>query len=208
MFESVLRIVPIDRSGRDAARVEPPADRLPGDSSSIGRTVGNHRRLPSFSSIMSGMLKLIPEGWFSWHFRIIEGARPVAEIDMSRWRERGTLSVGGAPYRVYRERLMGGSYVLESEGKEVARAEKLSAFRRSFELSHAGRVWTLRARSALGRAFVLSDGKSEAGSISPDGFLTRRATARLPETLPLPVRVFLLWLVTILWKRAADSATT
>ncbi len=157
---------------------------------------------------MDGVLKLVPKSWFSWDFRVLEGDRPAAEIDMSPWREKGALSVDGTPYEVYRERLMSGLYILESGGMEVARAEKPSAFRRGFELSHGGRVWTLRARAAFGRAFVLSDGTGEVGTVEPDGFLTRRATARLPETLPLPVRVFILWLVVILWKRAADSTAS
>ena len=38
------------------------------------------------------------------------------------------------------------------------------------------------------------------------GVFTRRSTANLPEGIPLPVKVFIIWLVVILWKRESDSA--
>ena len=39
----------------------------------------------------------------------------------------------------------------------------------------------------------------------PEGLFTRRARINLPEELPLPVRVFMIWLTVILWKRDADN---
>ena len=54
---------------------------------------------------------------------------------------------------------------------------------------------------------MLLEGSEEVGKISPDGIFTRRATVNLPETLPLPVRVFLVWLTLILWKRDSDSSS-
>jgi hypothetical protein len=151
------------------------------------------------------MLKAVPKSWFSWDFTVMDESRPVAEIDVSRWREKGLLTVEGATYQVYREGLMSGAFVLESAGSALARAEKPSAFHRSFIIEHAGKRYTLRARSAFGREFLLLDGAKEIGSLSPEGFFTRRARANLPELLPLPVRIFILWLAFILWKRESDS---
>jgi hypothetical protein len=54
---------------------------------------------------------------------------------------------------------------------------------------------------------VLFDGPSEIGSIAPEGFLTRRAEASFPEELPLAIKVFMIWLVIILWKRNSDSGS-
>ena len=151
------------------------------------------------------MLNAIPKHWFSWDFRVMDGTRQVAEMDLTFWRRKGTLSVEGIAYEVFREGLVSGAYVLEAGGAVAARAEKPSAFRRTFLIEHAGRQLTLRARSASGRAFDLYDGPNEIGTIAPEGFLTRRAAVRLPEELPLPVRIFILWLVIIIWRREADS---
>ncbi len=152
------------------------------------------------------MLTAIPKNWFSWDFAVQEGEKPVAKLDLSLWREKGTLTIEGKDYRVYREGLLRGEFCLECEGKILARAEKPSAFRRSYIVSHAGREYTLQARSPWRRPFILLQGSQEIGSIAPQRIFTRKANADLPDSLPLPLRVFLLWLTVILWKREAESA--
>ncbi len=152
------------------------------------------------------MLRAIPKSIFSWNFTVMDGPRPVAEIDVSWWREKGQLTVEGAAYEVYREGLMRGAFILEEGEAILARAEKPSAFQRLFLVEHAGRQYTLRARSAFFREVVLLDGAAEIGVLSPEGFFNRRMTVDLPEHLPLPVRVFMIWLTVILWKRDAESA--
>lgn len=151
------------------------------------------------------MLTVVPKQWFSWDFTVMEGSRAVAEIDISWWREQGVLTVQGVDYRVYREGMMSGDFILESAGSVLARAEKPSAFHRSFTIDHADRQFTLRAKAVFRRHFLLLDGDGEIGSVSPEGIFTRRATVDLPEALPLPVKVFIIWLTVILWKRESDS---
>ena len=152
------------------------------------------------------MLSLVPKKWFSWDFTVTEGARSVADIDISWWREQGVLTVQGVDHRVYRERMMSGDFILESGGSVLARAQKPSAFHRTFEIAHEGRRYTLRAESAFRRTFLLLDGERRVGSLSPEGIFTRRASVDLPPSLPLAMRVFVIWLAVILWKRASDSA--
>ena len=153
------------------------------------------------------ILHAIPKHWFSWDYCIMDGVRQVAEMDLSYWREQGLLTVQGVSYKVYREGLMSGAFILEAAGSVVVRAEKPDAIFRRFLVEHKGRQFILRAKSAFGREFTLCDGQSEIGSIAPEGFFTRRAVASLPEELPLPVRVFILWLVIILWKRQSDGSS-
>ncbi len=152
------------------------------------------------------MLRVVPTHWYSWDFTVLEGSEAIAEIDISWWREKGWLRVRDESYRVSREGWVSGSFTLESSGSILAQARKPSAFRRSFVVEHGGRQFTLNAKSAFGRAFVLSENSRALGSLAPDGWLTRRATADLPEDLPLSVRVFIVWLAVILWKRESDSA--
>ena len=151
------------------------------------------------------MLTVAPKHWSSWDFTVAEGSQAVADIDISWWREKGALTVQGVGYRVYRERAMSGNFILESAAAVVARAQKPSAFHRAFTIDHEGRQYTLRAPSLFRRGFELLDGNRTIGSLSPEGAFTRRATANLPSTLPLDVRVFVIWLAIILWKRAADA---
>jgi hypothetical protein len=154
------------------------------------------------------MLQAVPTHWFSWDFTVTQGSEVVADIDISWWREKGVLTIGGKSYRVYREGLARGDFVLESPDMIVARARKPSAFRRAFIVQHGGRQYTLRANWPFRRDFRLLDGETEIGSISPEGFLTRRAAVVMPQDMPLPVQVFAVWLAIILWKRDASAAAS
>ena len=154
------------------------------------------------------MLTAVPNRWFSWKFAVMSGSQAVAELNMSLWREKAWLTVQGVDCLAYREGLMSGDFILESAGSTLARAQKPSAFRRSFIIEHADRQYVLMARSAFRRAFVFREGDREVGSVSPAGVFTRRALVDLPETLPLHVKVFIIWLTIILWKRESDSAAS
>jgi hypothetical protein len=153
------------------------------------------------------MLTMFPK-MFSWTFSVMDGAATVAHaVDRSWWRDKGELAIEGTTYRARREGIFGGPYILESAAGVVARATKPSALRRSFIVEHAGRHYTLRATSAFRREIVLLDGDTRIGSISPKGMFTRRAAVDLPSTLPLTVRVFMVWLVVMLWKHEAAAAS-
>jgi hypothetical protein len=153
----------------------------------------------------SMMLQIVPTSWWSWDVKVSDEARPVADIAMSWWREKGALAIDGARYRVYREAPLSGAFVLAGAGGVLARAEKPSVFRREFVVRHAGREYTLRPRSMFRRAFVLLDGSREVGSLAPQSAFTRKAAADLPHDLPLPVRAFIVWLILVSWRRAQDS---
>src|SRR5262245_28693936 len=143
------------------------------------------------------MLKLTPKRWFSWDLIVMDGESPIAEINFSWWSEKGVLTILGYTYDVYREGLMSGEFILESSGSILARAKKPSALYRSFDIEYGEKFYTLRAESALSRKFVLMSEDREVGWLGRDGLFTRRATVELPESLPLPVKVFIIWLVVI-----------
>lgn len=153
------------------------------------------------------MLELVPQGWFSWNFTVLQNGGPIAEIRMSSGREKAELAIADATYTTARERLMSGLFILEFNGAQVATAEKPSAFLCSFNVVHEGKTYILKAASSFGRKFVLIDREfeRELGSIRPAGIFTRKATAELPDELPLPVRIFVLWLTLILWKRQSEQ---
>jgi hypothetical protein len=153
------------------------------------------------------MLEIEPVRWFSWDFTVDRGGRRVAELDISWWRERGELVIAGATYAVVREGLISSDFrMTASDGRLVASASKPSILRRRFDVVQAGQTVTLQARSAWSRTLdVLIDGR-EVGAITPAGAWTRRASADLPDSMPLPVQVFLVWLAVLLWKREQDSA--
>ncbi len=151
------------------------------------------------------MLEIVPNGCFTWNFTLFEKGKPIANFDLAWFHEAGELVVGDTSFNVYREGVMNGSFVLKAGGEELARAEKPSVFVRSFTIDYGKERYTLKAESPFLRKFVLWKGSRQIGSISPHSMFTRRATADFPETLPLPVRVFMILLVIFLWRRAARS---
>jgi hypothetical protein len=152
------------------------------------------------------MLQATPCGWFSWNFVVSDGEKPVADIRLAVLREAGELVVEGLTYRVNREGIMSGAFVLQKSDRELARAEKPSAFQRSFLVTQEGRSYTLGAESAFRRKFVLKENGQLVGSVHPFNTFSRRCAVDLPAEIPLPVRVFMVWLVIILWKRDSDGA--
>ncbi len=162
------------------------------------------------------MLQLVPESWLTWNFDVLENDQQVAQIKTSTLPESGTFSILGSDYRAYREGMFSGEFFLESDGQTIARAQKPSAFVNTFEIQHADRSYTLKKESFVGRSFVLLQGDLEVGSIRRESLLNRKAAVSLPDNMPRPVQVFVMWLTIILWRReanagaaaAASSATT
>lgn len=150
------------------------------------------------------VLTLAARNWFTWNFSLLDGERPVAEVYLSSWRERGTLKAEGTDYRVYRESLLG-DFLLEQSGSVIARAEKPSMFYRSFIIRYKEKSYTLQARSAFRRAFVLLEGEHQIGSIVPKSAFTRNSVVTLPDQWPLPIKSFAIWLTIVHWQRDANA---
>jgi len=153
------------------------------------------------------MLQIRPMRWFSWDFAVERDGREVAELDISWWRERGALTITGQTYAIAREGLIAGDFRMTApDHSVVATASKPSVLRRRFDIVCRGHTVVLEARSAWRRTMdVLLDGRA-VGAITPSGAWTRRASAELPDALPLPVQVFVVWLAVLLWKREQDAA--
>jgi hypothetical protein len=145
--------------------------------------------------------------WYSWDFDVSDGERHVAHVGVSAWGEKGILTIDGVDHRVYREGVRSGDFLLERDGIVLARAAKPSAFRSAFEVRHDGRLYDLAKESVWQRRFVLRSGNAEIGSLAPRSTFGRAAVVTLPEPWPLSLKVFVIWLVVILWKHAAAAAS-
>jgi hypothetical protein len=152
------------------------------------------------------MLTASPRSWFSWNFTLAKDGESLADIDLSSWREKGALTVANSSYRVHREGLFSGAFVLESNGTVAARAHKPSAWTRRLVIEVDGAQFELRPRSAFTRGFQLFKGERIVGNLSPASWLNRKLDVELPEDLPLLIKAFVVWLTVLLWKRDADAA--
>ena len=152
-------------------------------------------------------LRLVPKHWFSWSFTLEDAAGiPFGKVLLSCWRERGSVAVGEIEYRVRRDGFTG-PFVVGREGTELARAVKTSLFRHEFTIRHEGRTYTLKRVSSWRREFGVWTDAGRVGTIAPESCFTRRAAVNLPDTMPVFLQAFCVWLTTLMWKRAADAAT-
>jgi len=152
------------------------------------------------------MLEAVPKSLFSPDFRMLEDGREVTVLDASAWRERAEIEIAGAACRLYRRGHMSGAFVIEYQEVVLASATKPSAFRSAFDVDVRGRRFTLRKPSMWKRGFGLYEGGVPVGTIEPQKGYSKRSTLDLPTTLPLPARVFIFWLVTIIWRRDDAAA--
>ncbi len=152
------------------------------------------------------MLEAKPVNIFSGDFNIEAEEQKIAFLDISLWKESGKISIEGRPYKLYREGLMSGAFVLENEGHAIARAIKPSAFRSQFDLEINARRYSLKRDSVFGRAFSVFQDGAAVGSIRPAGLFTKRTIIDLPADWPIPVQVFVFWLVLVIWKRKDRAA--
>ena len=147
------------------------------------------------------MLRAVPKGWFSWSFDIVEGEERIASVNLGLIREKGRLEIRGTSFEIGREGYASGDFFIRVGDHVVARADKPSAFRRRFEVSVGERRYTLTAANPFVRRFVLREGERRVGVVRPKNAFSHAALIDLPEEIPLAARVFMAWLVILMWRR-------
>ena len=149
-------------------------------------------------------MSISPTHWYSHNFNVTEAERHLAHADVSAWGEKGVLTIDGVAYRAYREGLSHGDYLLERDGRVVARATKPSAFRNRILIRHDDRTYQLGKQAFWGRTFVVRSGDTEIGTLALTSAWRRNAVVTLPEQWPLPLKIFVIWLTVILWRRESS----
>ena len=152
------------------------------------------------------MLHVRPKSWLSTDYVVEEDGREIAVLDLSPWRERGTFELDDDSFSLTREGTMSGAFQLEQQGQVVASATKPNFWRSHFEISVDGRDYLLRKRSMLGRDFVLEQSGDAVGTIRPKSFMHRAVDVDLPREWPLEIRLFVVWLVILMWLRESNAA--
>lgn len=154
------------------------------------------------------MLELVPASWLGRSFSIERDGQQVAQIDLRWLRERGELTIKGAPYRLDRAGILRGTFTLAQMGQAIAVARQPSMMRDRYELNTAeGHVYELVNTSWWSGAFSLREQGREIGSVRRHNSFSRRAAIAMPEQLSLPVAVFAVTLVILSWNRKSAAAS-
>jgi hypothetical protein len=151
-------------------------------------------------------MEAIATGIFNLKFRLVgQRQRLLGELENSFWTSNGQLELEEGTYLLYREGRFTGAFLLELDGKVIARAVKPSAFQNRFEIDTTDRQLVLLKPSSINRRLIVLDGAKEVGSIYPLGVFTRSTHVDLPDDWPVPIRAFLFWIVFNVWKRANSA---
>ncbi len=156
--------------------------------------------------IAGAALRIVPVRWHSWDAHVLEEDRPVCTIDVAGVRDRARFTLAGESYEIVSAGILPRRFRLERDGRVVASAERSGLWRRGFEVSAGDRSLAFRPTALLRRRFQLLHGDRVVGHFAPDGWLTRRARAMFPADIPLPIRIFIVFLGLTLWRRAARAA--
>jgi hypothetical protein len=147
--------------------------------------------------------KLLPRKWYSSDYRILRGGTEITCLKFLSGPERSQFILDGTVYLARKERWDSSNFFLTSSQTQLARAEKPRWFSQTISVEYGSDVYRLQSHS---NRFALSRQGREVGSIAKQGWFTKKAVAELPEELPLPASIFVIWLVLLMWKRNDDSA--
>lgn len=147
------------------------------------------------------MLIAREKGFFARTYEILEDDIVAAILDMSSWKEAADVEIEGKTYRFQREGAVSGSFLLLDVENVVAHAEKPSAFKDRFQITHFSTHYELRKISVWKSKFELESKGRVIGSINPVGFFRKTIEIDLPEEMPLIFRTFIFWLALIILKR-------
>lgn len=149
-------------------------------------------------------------GWRSLHFRIEADGDPLATLTLGTWRERSTLTLGKRTLWMTREGGWRRMYFLKERAQTLATAWPPTFFARGLVLLHEGEEYALVPTSFFSRHLELRRRGRSLARIRSHGFLGRRVTLDLDEslepTLPPEVRAFILWLSILTWNRGSAAA--
>lgn len=148
------------------------------------------------------MIQCVPKSIFSWNYDVF-ATDQVISVEFNWLGEQGLIKFGFENFAIKKIGLVQPSWSLLFASGTAATAHKPSAFARSFDIETSFGTIHLVAQSVFGRTMLIK-GMGFDGVISPDHFLTRKAsiTGDIPD---LKIGVFAFWLTVLLWRRASRN---
>lgn len=159
------------------------------------------------------MLTATSVSLFSWDYDIRRGEEPVTRLEVASTRDSGGFNLAGEPFVVSRDGFAGwfGSFQLTLGETPIATVERPSLFRRRYLIrTHSAAAAEPLAIAAAGwftRAYRVSSGSNQLGTIRLAGWTYQTIHAEIDTQVPLPLQLFILWLVIINWRRDQQSSS-
>lgn len=127
-------------------------------------------------------------------------------MELTKWREKAEIVIPDMTVHAYRKGFLRPEFVLERDGKVVATAVKSSIWKSRLDLALGQQTCEVKPKSFFGTTYLLQNGVEQIGSIERERWFTYRSRIDLPSGWPLPLQIFVFWVVYVMWKRAEAAA--
>ncbi len=151
------------------------------------------------------MLELIRKSTFSNDFIARENGIVVAELDRSLWSQNATVDILGKTYSFKRTGLMQNVYTLLDGNLEVIEVEQPSAWQSKLVFRLNQNEYVVDTKSWFSSALKVEQDGNVIGDVHSADIINGTIVVDLPDTLPLPVRVFVGWIALL---RTEETMTT
>ena len=151
------------------------------------------------------VLQAVPQDLYSWDYVVLEDKRRLTRIDLDVLGEGGEFVIHGQAYKLAAPMMHSGSFVMQNRGRVLASANRPSVFARGIGVDMRGEHYSVAPEEIGSRRYVVSRGDEPIGAIGPSTALSRKAVVHLPDEMEAAQKVFLLWLVLMAWRGAADG---
>ncbi|WP_051571062.1 hypothetical protein [Cryptosporangium arvum] len=152
---------------------------------------------------MSGVLHAKQSGLLRSDYEISLDDQPLAHWDAKNWRAGGSFTLDDRTYEVRSDVLATRFELIDPTGASVAIADRVG--RKHWSVEADGRVHTFERHSAWRLEERLVADGTPVGSVRRSNLWSDEATAELPS-LPLPLQVFVLFVVLSGWDILASAA--
>ena len=144
----------------------------------------------------------LPRGICSWDFDLLGyGHQGVADFNWAN--ESGMVLADGGSFRVEKQGMTSGRWVLKDGLESLYTAQKDSAFSRRIEIDGGGLNLVLEPQSWVSRVMNCR-GQETDFTIAPMHCFTRRAKMRGKWT-DFRLAAFAFWLSALMWRRSASN---
>ena len=190
----------LKEAGQAGARFGEAAGLPPEESAApdVARLVAQPKNVLSHVSQMSRL---------SQEFTIFEGETLLTELKINPSQYSGAWTLGLERWEVYCDAGLIGStreYYMEANGELKGRAHKRGILSTTHVVEFEGQTYALEKESVFLRQFTLRKEGQSLGAIYPELPVKMTAVAELPAAMPVPLKIFLIFLALLWWsgKRA------
>jgi hypothetical protein len=148
------------------------------------------------------MLELRPTEKFSWTFDITQDGAPIGVLALTRFRSKGTITLGNDSYAIARESVFG-PFVLTHSDRMIARAERESLVPARYHIVADDRQLILKSRWF--RKAELLHGDVVIATMKRPNILFRVVQVETKQPLSTPVLILATAIMILLWRRRSRS---